>query len=247
MITWLQGKVVKNKRWSAELFTIYIKTEPLEFKAGQFILIGVKDGSDILYRPYSLVNTPDENLLEVHFNTVKDGTLSPLLTDLSPGDSIQVSNRPTGLLTLEEVPHVNNLWFFATGTGVGPFISILKTAEPWQRFKKVVLCYAVKTLEDMAYIKELDKIQSKYKEQFCFIPFITREVVAGTVNSRLTTYLESGDLEKKTQLVLSAKTSHTMLCGNADMINDVTQLLEQKGLRRHSRSKPGQITIEKYY
>ena len=85
------------------------------------------------------------------------------------------------------------------------------------------------------------------KEQFCFIPFITREVVAGTVNSRLTTYLESGELEKKTQLVLSAKTSHTMLCGNADMINDVTQLLEQKGLRRHSRSKPGQITIEKYY
>ena len=247
MITWMQGKVVENKRWSAELFTLSIKTEPLTFKAGQFILIGVKDGNDVIYRPYSLVNTPDASLLEVHFNTVKGGTLSPLLTDLTPGDSIQVSNRPTGLLTLEEVPDVKNLWFFATGTGVGPFISILKTSEPWHRFKKVVLCYAVKTLEDMAYIGELNEIQFAHEEQFCFIPFLTREVVTGTVNSRLTTYLESGDLEKKAQLVISAKSSHTMLCGNADMINDVTQLLEQKGLCRHSRSKPGQIAIEKYY
>ena len=247
MITWLQGTIVENKRWTPELFTISIKTEPLAFKAGQFILVGVKNGDDVLYRPYSLVNPPDGSLLQVHFNTVKDGTLSPLLTDLSPGDSIQVSNRPTGLLTLEEVPDVSNLWLFATGTGVGPFISILMTAEPWQRFKKVVLCYAVKTLDDMAYIKELNKIKSKYEEQFCFIPFITRENVSGTINSRLTTYLESGELEKKAQLILSAKSSHTMLCGNADMINEVTQLLEQKGLRRHSRSKPGQIAMEKYY
>lgn len=247
MITWLQGKVVEKKRWCAELFSLTIKTDPLAFKAGQFLLVGIDVDGSTLYRPYSLVNTPDDALLEVHFNTVKDGVLSPLLANLNSGDTLQVSNRPSGLLTLDETPDVSNLWLFATGTGIGPFISILKTIEPWQRFEKIVLCYAVKTGEGMAYRADFEVLSARYPEQFCFIPFVTREVAPNTINCRVTTYLESGELEKKAALALSAESSHVMLCGNANMINDMTTLLENKGLRRHSRHKPGQVAIEKYY
>ena len=247
MITWLEGEIIEKKQWCEALFSLTIRTEPLNFKAGQFILIGLDKGDTVLYRPYSLVNTPDDTLVEVHFNIVKEGSLSPQLADLKPGDSIQVSNRPSGLLTLEQTPDVANLWLFATGTGVGPFLSILKTAEPWQRFEKVVLCYAVKTLEGMAYRKDFEALSSRYPKQFCFIPFITREVAEGTVNCRVTTYLETGELEKHAGLTLSPNDNHVMLCGNANMINDMTTLLEDKGLRLHSRQESGQIAIEKYY
>jgi len=248
MITWIQGKIIEKKQWCEALFSLTIKTnEPLKFKAGQFILIGLNDGDTITYRPYSLINVPEDTLVEVHFNTVKDGTLSPRLADLKPGDAIQVSNRPSGLLTLDETPNAANLWLFATGTGIGPFISILKTAEPWQRFEKVVLCYAVKTLEGMAYSADFKALVKRYPKQFHFVPFVTREHVADTFNSRITHHIDNGKLEDYVGVNLSPESSHVMLCGNANMINDMTTLLEHKGLRRHSRHEPGHIAIEKYY
>jgi len=247
MITWLQGTVVEKKQWCPELFSLTFKTEPLAFKAGQFILIGIDVDGSVIYRPYSLVNTPDNDLLEIHFNTVKDGVLSPLLANLNTGDTLKVSNRPSGLLILDETPDVANLWLIATGTGIGPFIPILKSIEPWHRFDKVVLCYAVKTEEGLAYRADFEALSARYPDQFCFMPFVTREVAPHTINCRVTSYLESGELENKAELALSAESNHVMLCGNATMINDMTTLLENRGLRRHSRSKPGQIAIEKYY
>lgn len=247
MITWLQGTVVEKKQWCPELFSLTFKTEPLAFKAGQFILIGLDIDGTVIYRPYSLVSTPDNDLLEIHFNTVKDGALSPLLGNLNSGDTLQVSNRPSGLLTIEDSPDAANLWLVATGTGIGPFIPILKMREPWRKFDKIVLCYAVKTAEGMAYRADFEALSARYPDQFSFMPFVTREVAANTLNCRVTTYLESGELEERTALALSAESCHVMLCGNASMINDMTILLENKGLRRHSRSKPGQIAIEKYY
>jgi len=247
MITWLQGEVVENRAWCPSLYSLKIKTTPLDFKAGQFVLIGLEIDGDILYRPYSLINTPDASLLEVHFNTVNGGKLTPHLEHLKPGDSIQVANRSSGLLTLDEAPNTPNLWLFATGTGIGPFISILNTSDPWQRYEKVVLCYSVKTREGLAYHANFEALQSRYPAQFCYLPFVTREPSADTIHSRMTTYFENGQLEHRAGLSLSPDTSHVMLCGNSNMLNDVTILLEQKGLRRHSRREPGHIATEKYY
>jgi ferredoxin--NADP+ reductase len=248
MITWQAGTVVEKQQWHDDLYSIKIKTDPLSFKAGQFANIGIEGDDGLVYRPYSLVNTPNDNVLEVHFNTVKTGRFSPLLAQLDVGSAISVANRAGGLLTLDHVPpERRELWFCATGTGIGPFISLLRGDDIWQRFDKIIVCYASKTGGDMAYRDELNNLTTRYPTQFRFAPFITREAVEGTLHSRFTHYLESGELEQIVGAAIDVDLSHFMLCGSSDMINDMTALLEQKGLRRHSRQEPGHIAIEKYF
>jgi len=247
MAAWLQGKVVEKKQWCTDLFSLKISTSPVSFISGQFIRVALEIEGSLLARPYSLVNTPQEPLLEIHFNNVADGLLSPHLAELVEGDSIQVSERANGLLTLDEIPDAQHLWLFATGTGIGPFLSILKNPETWQRFKKIVLAYSAKSLEKLAYREELELLQSRHPVQFCFIPFVTREETPDAINSRITTSLEKGELEKHAGLKILKDSSHIMLCGNSIMVSDVASLLEKRGLRRHKRSEPGHIAIEKYY
>ncbi len=247
MATWLSGEVVENTQWSANLFSLKIRTSPLVFSAGQFIKVGLDVNDKVLARPYSLVNTPDDSLLEIHFNRVENGLLSPLLADLNVGDNVKISERATGLLTLDEVPDVPYLWLIATGTGVGPFVSILKTSAPWQRFKKIILGYSVKTVENQAYMDDFFTLQQQHPEQFCFMPFVTRENAPKATNTRITTSIKKGELEKQVGITLAADSSHIMLCGNSTMVGDVTALLEERGLRRHTRREPGQIATEKYY
>jgi len=247
MPNWIQGKITETKQWCTDLHSIKITTEAMPFKAGQFAMVGLDIDGELIHRPYSLVNTPQESALEIHFNRVAEGSLTPSLAQLQVGDSIHVGDRINGLLTLDQVPDVPHLWLMATGTGIGPFISILKTAEPWQRFEKIVLCYSVKTVEGLAYRADFETLQKQYPEQFCFVPFVTREQSTDTIHSRITHYLESGELETHVDLTLSAESSHLMLCGNAKMLNDVSEYLATRGLQRHSRREPGQIAIEKYY
>jgi len=248
MITWLEGKIVNRKQWCADLYSIKIKTEPLQFVAGQFVNVGLDHDDVKIQKPYSLVNAPSDPLLEIHLNTVKGGNFSPLLTSLFEGDTVYISNRSSGLLTLNEVSDkASNLWFFATGTGVGPFISILNTEEPWLRFDKIILCYSVRKAEEMAYREDLKGLLKRHPNKFIFVPFITREPALDAIHSRITTFLGSGALESYLGIELTAESSHVMLCGNSAMILETTALLQQKGLRLHNRREPGHISTEKYF
>ncbi|MFV2054816.1 MAG: ferredoxin--NADP reductase [Thiohalomonadales bacterium] len=254
MATWLQAKIIENRQWCTDLYSLKFALNPGSFKftAGQFVRIGLDIEDKLVARPYSLINTPKDAFLEVHFNTVKEGLLSPRLAALKSGDRLQISDRVGGLLTLDEVPDVPHLWLLATGTGVGPFLSMLKTPDPWQRFDKIIMCYSVKTLEKLAYHADFTDLQSQYPGQFHFVPFLTREdisheEISDVINSRITTSIENGKLEKQVGLPLSPGKNHMMLCGNSKMISEVTTLLEARGMVRHSRREPGQIAIEKYY
>lgn len=248
MITWLKGEVVDKKKWCTDLYSIKIKTESLPFIAGQFVIVGLKHDGAMIHKPYSLVNAPDDEFLEIHLNTVQDGKFSPLLTNVVKGDTVYISNKPSGLLTLDEVPSgVENLWLWATGTGIGPFLSILHTPQPWQRFKNVIVCYSTKTAAEMAYRDDFEALLKRYPTQFHFLPFITREQASQAIHSRITSFLSSGELEKQVGLTLTPDSDHVMLCGNSNMLEDASHILEQKGLRRHSRHEPGNIAIEKYF
>lgn len=247
MAVWLQGEVVENKQWCSDLYSLKIHTDPLAFSSGQFVRVGLDIDNNLLARPYSLVNTPQEPLLEIHFNHVVDGQLSPHLAALRKGDVIQVSERASGLLTLNEVPDVPHLWLFATGTGIGPFLSILNNPEPWKRFKKIVLAYSAKSVEKLAYRNNFNILKTHYADQFSFIPFVTQEETSNAIHSRITTSLENGELEKYAGVDINSESSHIMLCGNSTMVSDATGILESRGLRRHKHSDPGHIAIEKYY
>lgn len=247
MANWLQGEVVENRQWNERLFSLRIAAEIPEFKAGQFVRIGLEIEGEVLARPYSLVNAPHEPLLEVFFNIVPEGPLSPLLAELQSGDLIHVAEKASGFLVIDEIPDCRHLWMFATGTGVGPFLSILKTDQPWQRFEKVVLAYSVRTLSDMVYADLLNAVGMKRGSSFCFVPVVTREKVPGALMTRIPAAIQSGELEKHVGLALSAEESHVMMCGNSAMITEVSTLLETRGMRRHRRREPGHITTEKYH
>ncbi len=247
MTAWLTGKVVENKQWCPELFSLKIHTKQLDFKAGQFVNIELEINGKVVSRPYSLVNSPQDSLLEIHFNNVKNGHLSPKLALSNVNDIIQVSDHANGLLILDEVPDVSNLWLLATGTGIGSFLSILKTTQPWSRFKKIVLVYSVKTLNMLAYHTDIEALKLQHPEQFIFVPLITREKITDTINARITNSIKNGVIEKYANLMLLPDSNHIMLCDNSKMISEVSAELEMRGFRRHTRREPGQIAIEKYY
>jgi len=247
MANWLKGVVVENRQWSTGLFSLRIDVPLGEFRAGQFVRVALDIEGEQVARPYSLVNAPHEDFFEIYFNIVPEGPLSPKLATLKAGDEVQVAEKVSGFLTINEVPEVDYLWMMATGTGVGPFLSSLKTEEPWQRFKKIVLGYSVRLAEELSYTETISRLLEEHPNQMEFVPFVTREVKEGAFNSRITASIESGELEKRVGIPLAPETSHIMMCGNSEMIQEVSGLLEARGMRRHRRREPGHVTTEKYH
>ena len=247
MANWLEGKVVENRRLNDYLTALIIKVDLGGYEAGQFVRIGLRDGDEVLARPYSLVNAPDEDHLEVYFNIVEEGPLSPRLFTLEAGDEILVSDRPSGFLTVSEVPQAPQLWLVATGTGIGPFLAILKSDAVWQKFDKVVLCYSVSYAEELAYRETIAAIAEKRGDRFCFVPIVTRESFAGGLGHRMPTLMQDGSLEQFTGLDINADNSHVMMCGSSAMITDVSAALVERGMHKHRRRNPGHFTTEKYH
>ena len=135
----------------------------------------------------------------------------------------------------------------ATGTGVGPFVSILKSDAAWQRFEKIVLVYSVRTAAELAYRNVLASVEQRYHPQLSFIPLVTREKRDGIINMRVTKAIKSGELERRAGVGINADDSHVMMCGNSAMITEVTDLLKLRSMRKHLRREPGHITTEKYH
>jgi len=247
MPDWQAGRITDNRQWTERLFSLRFTAPIGNFKAGQFVRIALEIDGEVVARPYSLVNSPNEPEFEIFFNIVPDGPLTPRLANLKQGDVIKVTEKPYGFLTVDEVPAAKHLWMLATGTGVGPFISILKSEEAWQRFEKVVLVYSVRTAQELAYQDTITEVSKQYHQQLSFVPLVTREVLEGVINRRVTDAIASGELEQQAGIIMSPDDSHVMMCGNSAMITDVVELLKSRNMRKHLRREPGHITTEKYH
>ena len=247
MAKWLNGTVVDNYRWNDRLTSLKFEAPLGEFKPGQFVRVGLEIDGEIIARPYSLVNTPSDSILEIYFNIVPEGPLTPPLFKLQKGDELLVAPNTAGYLIASEIPEVRDLWMLATGTAIGPFLSILKGTEVWERFERIVLCYSVRSEEELAYAKSIEDIAERHSDQFCFIPAITREQVPGALTMRIPAAIENGELEKRAGATIDAKHSHVMMCGSGDMIRDVSTVLEARGMHKHRRREPGHYSTEKYH
>ncbi|MBU1190323.1 MAG: ferredoxin--NADP reductase [Gammaproteobacteria bacterium] len=247
MTDWLEGKIIERKQWTDGLFSLRFEADIGAFKAGQFVRIGLDIDGERVGRPYSLVNAPHEPLLEIYFNVVKGGPLSPRLAELNAGDTLWVSKGANGFLVLDELPEAKHLWLLATGTGIGPFISILKTEQPWSRFEKVILGHSVGYASELAYRETIKAACAARNGQLEYVPLVTRESVPDALAQRIPVTIESGLLEQRTGVKLTPESSHVMLCGNSTMITDVTELLAKRAMQRHRRREPGHITTEKYH
>ena len=245
---WLSGRVARKTRWNDTHYSLAIAAEGPSFTAGQFIRVGMDLGEERVGRPYSLVNPPHEPLLEIFFNIVPEGPLSSKLAALETGDHIWLTDAANGFLTLTEVPEqTRDLWMLATGTGVGPFLSMLQTDEPWKRFDNIVLGYGVRHPDALSYTDLIEQLKREHAGRFHFVPFVTGEKTPGTFHCRIPETLADGRLEEQIGFALDPARSHVMLCGHSGMISDAVEILEQRGLRRHKRREPGHISTEKYH
>jgi ferredoxin--NADP+ reductase len=248
MTQWLNGTVARKTRWNDTHYSLVISADGPAFVAGQFIRVGIDLGNKRVGRPYSLVNPPHERELEIFFNIVPEGPLSRELASLESGDTLWLTDAANGLLTLKEVPtETKDLWLLATGTGVGPFLSMLQTDEPWQRFENVILGYGVRQRENLAYSDLITQLRQDHPDRFHFVPFVTGEDVADAFSCRIPETLTDGRLEQRVGVALDPERSHVMLCGHSEMISDVVAILGERGLRRHRRREPGHISTEKYH
>ena len=247
MAQWIEGRVVERIDWTGRLHSLRIEADIEPFRAGQFTKLGLDIGGEIVGRPYSIVSAPAESVLEFYFSTVPEGPLSPRLSALKAGDSIRVAPKPNGFLVLDEVPPAIHLWLLSTGTGLGPFLSILNTPEPWQRFQRVVLVHAVRTADELAYRRTIARIAEAEPKRFAYIPFLSREAADDALAGRIPQAIGDGRLEARAGLGLDAALAHVMLCGNPAMVADATAALAARGFRKHKRKEPGQISMETYW
>ncbi|PML79707.1 ferredoxin--NADP reductase [Enterovibrio norvegicus] len=247
MANWIKAEVIENRRWNKDLFSLVLDADVSPFVAGQFTKLGLEIDGKLIQRAYSYVNSPDSKYLEIYATRVADGLLSPQLHALEPGDSVMITKDAAGFFTLDEIPQGEHLWMLSTGTALGPYLSILQQDDVWQRFRKVVLVHAVRFSADLSYQAEINALKDTHSDQIIVQPFVSREPTAGALSGRITHALEDGMLERLVGLPLSAEQSQVMLCGNPQMVKDVRVLLEQKGLEKNLRRKPGNITTEQYW
>ncbi len=247
MSDWVKGTVVGKHAWTDGLYSMQIEAPVAGFTAGQYTKVALDIGADRVGRPYSLVNPPQERPLEILFNEVPEGPLTPCLSDLNPGDPVWVAAQAGGIFTLETVQPADTLWLLATGTAIGVYLSILRTADPWERFGRVILVHGVRNADDLVYGETIAAIADQRGERFGFIPAVSRESHPQALRGRITDLLTGGELEQRAGAQIRPEASHVMLCGNSAMIKDAKQILEARGLVRHRRNMPGHYSTEQYH
>ena len=244
---WVQGEVVSVKHWTESLYSIKITAPKVKFIAGQYAKISLNIDNKDVARPYSFVNSPNEPFLEIYSVAVQNGPLSTELQKIKKGDRLNISKNGNGFLILNEIPKVKNIWMLATGTGIGPYLSILKTEDSWDNFEKVILVHAVRYNKELTYKETIKNLKEKYGKRFIYITFVSREKSENSLDGRIPQSINNGLLEKKANTKMLPSNTHIMLCGNPEMLKDTTIELKKIGLKKHRRSSPGNITTENYW
>ena len=245
--SWWSTTLLERHDWAPGLATLRLASNLPDFRAGQYLNLGLDIAGARVKRAYSIASAPGQ-LAEVYVRLVDDGAFTPSLFALAPGDALHVLGHPAGVFTLEHVQDARTLWLISTGTGLAPFISMLRTAEPWARFERVVVVHGVRHPVDLSYDAELAEMRQRSGGQLAYVPMATRPEVGSTaLEGRIPAALADGRLEAAAGVAFSAATSQVMVCGNPEMVVAVTAALEARGLAPHKRKAPGQIHVERYW
>ncbi|HEX3776526.1 MAG TPA: ferredoxin--NADP reductase [Polyangiaceae bacterium] len=246
MTGFAEGRVVARRDWAPGLTTLTVEAAIQPHSPGQFVNLGLERGSELVRRSYSLASAPGAPL-EFYLKEVPAGALTPELARLPVGARVLVEQKPQGFFTLDYVPPARDMWFVATGTGLGPFIAMLRSPAVWQRFERIVVVHGVREPEQLAYAAEFDALASAHAGRFSRVPVVSGALPGSALAGRVTTAFAAGSLEERAGFALDPERSHLMLCGNPDMILELTALLANRGLRKHRVRTPGHITTEKYW
>ena len=200
----------------------------------------------LVRKAYSIVSAPgDTQGLEFCITLVKTGDLTPKLWRLSEGDRLWMNPKIKGKFTLDSVLPSKDLLLFATGTGVAPYISMLRTFRANPPWNSVAVFYGVRNAEDLAYHDELLSL-AEADSRIHYLPSVTREPWSG-LHGRLTELLNSGTYENLLHRPFLPDNCQVMLCGSPAMIEEMQKIFEDRGFRLHTKKGPGQIHAERYW
>lgn len=250
-------------RWTERLLS-FRTTRPdgYQFKPGQYARLGLDAESGALWRAYSIVSAPSDDHLEYYGVIVPGGEFTGLLKDLGVGDHVKVEKQSYGFMTPDRFEDGDALWMLATGTGLGPFISILRDPAVWTQFRNLIVVHCVRHADELSYTDELLAWQDQAPfggdeaGRLHVIQSVTqdKEKLGGgnahaipLLHERITALLQNGGLEKAAGLPITPESSRVMLCGNPAMIEDTRRMLHERGMRPCRRATPGQFLTENYW
>ncbi|MGZ3254505.1 MAG: ferredoxin--NADP reductase [Burkholderiaceae bacterium] len=243
--------------WTGTLFS-FKTTRPsgYTFIPGQYARLGLSDERGIVWRAFSITSAADQPFLEFFAIEVTGGAFSTMLKRLREGDPICVQNQSYGFMTADRFSDGEDLWMLATGTGLGPYVSIVQDSSVWEKFRNLIVVHCVRRTDEFAYQEQLLELEKKPPFNSLFaklqlIKTVTREQNAGDhtdqLQGRITTLLENGELEKHAGIPISVEASRIMICGNPQMIDDTRRILHKRGLSPCRRALPGQFVTENYW
>ncbi len=248
-------KVISVHHWNDTLFTFTCTRDAgLRFENGHFVMIGLEVNGRPLMRAYSIASANYEESLEFFSIKVPNGPLTSRLQHLKVGDPILVSRKPTGTLVIHDLKPGKNLFLFGTGTGLAPFMSIIKDPETYEHFEKVILFHGVRFVNELAYAdyiqEELPKNEffgDVIRDKLIYYPSVTREDFRN--QGRLTDLIETGKMCEDLGLPpLNPETDRAMLCGSPSMLKDTCALLDARGFKVSPRiGEPGDYVIERAF
>ena len=249
-----EEEVLTVHHWNDTLFSFTTTRDPgFRFENGQFIMIGIKVDGKPLMRAYSIASANYEEHMEFFSIKVQDGPLTSRLQKIKPGDKLMVSTKPTGTLLVDALrTPAKHLYLLATGTGLAPFMSVIKDPEVYERYDKVILTHGVREVSELAYqdiIKELPNNEyfgEMVAGKLLYYPTVTREDFH--TQGRLTDALTSGKLNESLGLpAVNVDDDRFMICGSPSMLSDFCEILDGMGFKETIRGNAAEYVIERAF
>ena len=254
MSAFLEERVLTVHHWTDRLFSFTTTRDPaLRFSNGHFTMIGLKVNDKPLLRAYSIVSANYEEHLEFLSIKVPDGPLTSRLQHIKVGDTIVVGKKPTGTLLIDYLLPAKRLYMLSTGTGVAPFLSLIRDPETYEKFEEVILVHGVREVKELAYydyitneLPQHEFLGEMVTKQLKYYPTVTREDFRH--QGRVTTVIENGQLARDLGLpALNPTEDRVMICGSPEMLRDLKHMMEERGFNEGNTTKPGDFVIERAF
>lgn len=250
----MQETVTAVHHWNDSLFSFRTtRDRGFRFHNGHFVMVGLPEGDRPIMRAYSIASANYEEELEFFSIKVPDGPLTSRLQNLRVGDPVVLSKKPTGSLVTDHLLQGRRLYLLATGTGLAPFLSIIKDPEIYERYETVILVHGVRYTSELAYRAHIedelpchDFFGEQIRQQLLYYPTVTRESFRH--NGRLTELMTSGKLFLDLGLPQpTTDDDRFMICGSPAMLRDTCHILEQRGFYEARNGKQGHYVVERAF
>ncbi len=249
-----EERVLSVHHWTDRLFSFTTTRDPaLRFSNGHFTMIGIEVEGKPLLRAYSIVSANYEEHLEFLSIKVPDGPLTSRLQHIQVGDTLIVGKKPTGTLLIDYLLPAKRLYLMSTGTGLAPFLSVIRDPDTYEKFQEVILIHGVRQVNELAYHDYLTQELPQHEflgelvsKQLKYYPTVTREAFKN--QGRINDLIESGKLFTDLGVPpLNPLEDRVMLCGSPEMLASLKEILEKRDFEEGNTTTPGDFVIERAF